>query len=307
MRVTLPGNDTRSYTRVMASSTRKQPTSPSDEIDLASHFDDLIRTEMSEQEQVRKELEAGTDRACAVIGGVAIDNALEKLLKSIVVPGAKVPIGNVGNRCRAAFAFGLISKNEAREIQRLTEIRNKFSHVLLPDGFKNKEVRAMCNGLEYVENYYLHPSWLAYVTDRLQPPGWEKGHRVILPKPYVIYSHGRKPRERYQWAVNAILEILSARVGQRYGSTIASRVPEVASVDEVQSMRWQNLNRIFSAMRSNTQLRATEMQRDVAWLEMVDFLTRQAIRDSVYQYTHSAGPPTKKQWQQEHDSEVELD
>lgn len=291
----------------MTPSDHEKFTSPSDEVNVASHFDDLIGTEVREQEQVREELEAGTDRACAVIGGVAIDNALEKVLKTLVVPGEKMPIKNVGARCDAALSFGLISQNEAREIRRLAEIRNKFSHVLLPDGFKNREVRKLCNRLEYVEDYYLHPMWLQYVTDRLQEPGWGEGHRVILPKPYVIYTHGRKPRERYQWAVNAILEILSARLGQRYGSTIASTVPEVASVDEVQSMRWQNLNHMFSAMRSKTQLPATEMQSDVAWLTMMDFLTRQTIRDSVYQYTHPAGPPTKKQWQQEHDSEVELD
>lgn len=285
----------------------EKPTTPSDEIDVAAYFDDLIRTEVQEQEQVREELEAGTDRACAVIGGVALDSALEKLLKTLVVPGKKMPIKNVGARCDAALAFGLISENEAREIRRLAEIRNRFSHVLLPDGFENKEVRNLCNRLEYVEDYYLHPLWLQYVTDRLGSRDWEKGYGVILPQSYVIYTHGVNPRKRYQWAVNAILEILSARVGQRYGSTIASRVPEVASVDEVQSMRWQNLNRMFSAMRSNTQLPATEMQSDVAWLTMMDFLTRQTIRHSVYQYTHPAGPPTKKQWQQEHDSEVELD
>lgn len=267
----------------------------------------MIRADVREQEQVREELEAGTDRACAVIGGVAIDSALEKVLKSIVVPGAKLPIKIVSARCDAAFAFGLISENEAREIRRLTEIRNKFSHVLLPEGFRNKEVRRLCNRLEYVENYYLHPSWLTYVTDRLQEPDWRDGYRVILPKKYVMYTYGREPRKRYQWAVNAILEILSARVGQRYGSTVATKVPEVANADEVQRMRWENINRTFSAMRDNTKLPVTETQRDVSWIAMVDYMTRQAIRDSVYQYTHPAGPRTKEQWQQERDAATDGD
>lgn len=291
----------------MTPSDHEKSTPPSGEINVASYFDDLIRTEVREQEQVREELEAGTDRACAVIGGVAIDSALEKVLKTLVVPGEKMPIKNVGARCDAALSFGLISQNEAREIRRLAEIRNRFSHVLLPDGFENKEVRKLCNRLEYVEDYYLHPLWLQYVTDRLGSRDWEKGHGVILPQSYVIYTHGVNPRKRYQWAVNAILEILSARVGQWYSSMVATKVPEVHNLNEVQLMRWENINRTFAAMRNNTQLPVTEVQSDVGWLTMLDFMTRQVIGDSVYQYTHPAGPPTKKQWQQEHDSEVELD
>jgi mannitol operon repressor len=83
------------------------------------------------------EFQQETDRAAAVLAAANLDNALLHVLSASIVGGKQAtarllgrdrPLGSFGSRILACYCFGLISRDEFEELERVRKIRNDFAH-----------------------------------------------------------------------------------------------------------------------------------------------------------------------------------
>jgi DNA-binding MltR family transcriptional regulator len=104
------------------------------------------------------ELQGETDRAAAVLGPALLDDLLRQLLSAnmaspnvaqkLLAPNR--PLGTFSARILAAEAFGLINALEAKDLNRLREIRNKFAHQLHGLCFADQSIRDSCTNFHSV-------------------------------------------------------------------------------------------------------------------------------------------------------------
>src|ERR1043166_5902111 len=79
----------------------------------------------------------GDDRALAIVGAAFLDTLLEHILIAFLVDDEKEvgellrydqPLGTYGNRVRAVYCFGLISKVVRKDLAFVGKVRNKLPH-----------------------------------------------------------------------------------------------------------------------------------------------------------------------------------
>jgi hypothetical protein len=122
-------------------------------------------------ESVYWELQTQTDRGLAVLGMAFLESRVIQTIRSrfhsweIPASGNKTkPItmgarifgssnggGELGflDKCRVAYCLGLIGPGGFRDMERLTEIRNRFAHRMSVNEFAtDSRVRALCEQLE---------------------------------------------------------------------------------------------------------------------------------------------------------------
>jgi DNA-binding MltR family transcriptional regulator len=96
-----------------------------------------------------KELQGESDRACALIAGAAISDALGNLLRRYFVKLKETdinrlfhdlgaPLGGFASRTDVAFALGLISPQERVDANVIRKIRNQFAHTLAQIDFSQE-------------------------------------------------------------------------------------------------------------------------------------------------------------------------
>lgn len=97
------------------------------------------------------EFQQESDRAAAVLGAAYADDLLKTLLmRSFVNEGRTVRElmrpesagGTFSSRISLAYAIGLISEDDAKDLHRLREIRNKFAHRLHGLSFEDQSIAA---------------------------------------------------------------------------------------------------------------------------------------------------------------------
>lgn len=78
-----------------------------------------------------------SERGLALICAAMLDDLLEKSIRAFLLEheetarlldGLNAPLGTLSARALAAFALGVLSKNEYRECEKLRKIRNIFAH-----------------------------------------------------------------------------------------------------------------------------------------------------------------------------------
>ena len=86
-----------------------------------------------------KSFETESDRACAVLAGVLLDELLKHLLQRVMIEDAPAKIfeypgafSSFSAKIDAAFYFGHLSSDEYEEMGRIRKIRNEFAHQLDP-------------------------------------------------------------------------------------------------------------------------------------------------------------------------------
>jgi hypothetical protein len=94
---------------------------------LATHHDAFL-----------EEFQGESDRAAAVLAGAYLDESLRRILANSVVgdprlatrllDGERAPLGAFGARIIACYSFGLISRDEFDDLERVRKIRNDFAH-----------------------------------------------------------------------------------------------------------------------------------------------------------------------------------
>lgn len=86
------------------------------------------------------------------------EDSLGSLLKSFMLSvdatnnlleGFNAPLGNFSSRIRAAYALGLITKDQFEDLEHLRKIRNKFSHTWQPISFSEPTITGHIKALNY--------------------------------------------------------------------------------------------------------------------------------------------------------------
>jgi hypothetical protein len=86
------------------------------------------------------------------------EDSLGALLKSFLLPtpatrdlleGFNAPLGTLSSRIRAAFALGLITKDQYEDLEHLRKIRNEFSHTWKPISFSDHHIAAHIKAIHY--------------------------------------------------------------------------------------------------------------------------------------------------------------
>lgn len=99
-----------------------------------------------------------SDRAAVILVASILDENLQTLLKSYLVPipsstdslfdSATSPLSNFSSKIDASYRLGLISGKFARDLHLIRKIRNSFAHDIYGCNFENGSVRSRISELE---------------------------------------------------------------------------------------------------------------------------------------------------------------
>ena len=97
-----------------------------------------------------------SERGAVLVAAAMIDDLLGRCIKSFLVEdeevdrllvGFNAPLGTLSARTLAALAFGILSKDEYEECERLRKIRNVFAHNI-HSSFVEQRLIDLCANLE---------------------------------------------------------------------------------------------------------------------------------------------------------------
>lgn len=169
-------------------------------------------------QQVQDELKSQNDRGVAVIGALAVEDEVDKILRAVMIDRELPETGTqFKNKTDWAYQLGLISREEHDEIVRVLQIRNKMAHEIGMHSFgqpsvKGKSVHQLCSELTFCEKFYVGEGINEYFEQWLAQNGGDvDAESLILPKEYVIFPHGDDPRERFTASVKALISVLTVR------------------------------------------------------------------------------------------------
>ncbi len=118
-------------------------------------------------DEVVKELARESDRGCAIVGAVYLDDLLEQVLNSYLIQNKEsvkellsskntnAVINSFGAKIELAFGIGLITKEDRRELKIIKSIRNKFAHNLKLK-FEESPIVDMCRELKAISAYRVY-------------------------------------------------------------------------------------------------------------------------------------------------------
>lgn len=98
------------------------------------------------------EFQEESERAAAVLGGAFLDDLLGELISESIVEGGPVedllgrarPLSSFGARITAAECLGLLTSDEARDLDLVRRIRNRFAHRTHGLAFETPEIADRC-------------------------------------------------------------------------------------------------------------------------------------------------------------------
>lgn len=102
---------------------------------------------------------AETDRGAALVAASMLDERLQEILKAFflksqeasdLLTGFNAPLGTFSSRASAAFALGLVQKNEFNEITLIRKIRNEFGHGWEPMSFSSNRIAIFTRQLPWL-------------------------------------------------------------------------------------------------------------------------------------------------------------
>jgi DNA-binding MltR family transcriptional regulator len=138
--------------------------------DLERHFS--LEQALLEFSQLFKH-EEKNDRGLVIVGASFLETLLEHILINFLINDPKEvadllrydqPLGSFGNRTRAAYCFGLISKTIRDDLRLIGKIRNRFAHDLSAS-FDDQQIAAWCTALKWHRVGYMQPPHDAAVRD----------------------------------------------------------------------------------------------------------------------------------------------
>lgn len=108
------------------------------------------------------ELNRESDRGQSLVACSFLDDLLKRILSAHfahqevglkLVEGFNAPLGTFSTRIAAAFALGLVTEREYRELEILRRIRNRFAHEI-HIAFDTNAVRDLCGNLSMAAPSY---------------------------------------------------------------------------------------------------------------------------------------------------------
>ena len=166
-----------------------------------------------------------SQRAAAVIASAYVDQELEKVLRGFFIAderasnellGRMRPLADFSARIEAAYALGLISESEYRNLNLIRKIRNEFAHR--PGTyvtFETPEIRD--RALE------------------LQPPGGINS----------LFSPTETPQDRFSWTCRFLVLVLLFRKNHVARQTTPESITEEMAVEFIRTddglQQWREL------------------------------------------------------------------
>lgn len=107
---------------------------------------------------LNKSLDDLDERGLVLSLAAFAEDALGQLLKAFLLTneatnqlleGFNAPLGTFSARIKAAYALGLIEKDQLDDLERLRKMRNEFAHSWRPIGFENAKISALIKALNY--------------------------------------------------------------------------------------------------------------------------------------------------------------
>jgi DNA-binding MltR family transcriptional regulator len=92
-----------------------------------------------------------------LLGNIIKDFMLDVTAATDLVEGFNAPLGTFSARTKAAYALGLISKDEHKDINLIRKIRNEFAHSWFVTKLDDQRV---CKFTESLSNPWLNPGIL---------------------------------------------------------------------------------------------------------------------------------------------------
>jgi hypothetical protein len=98
------------------------------------------------------------DRGLVLSLAAFAEEALGELLKAFMTPsdastqlieGFNAPLGTFSSRIKAAYAIGLITKDQFLDLERLRKIRNEFAHSWKPVDLSKQKVAALIDSMAF--------------------------------------------------------------------------------------------------------------------------------------------------------------
>ena len=122
--------------------------------------DDELYNELQgpDAQELLAELNGANERACAVVGAARLDDLLRELLEAYIVEdrdarnqlyGVANPqamFREFGTKTAVAYAVGLIDDDLCRELRKIGDIRNSFSHRWR-SSFDDAPIKKLCSSL----------------------------------------------------------------------------------------------------------------------------------------------------------------
>lgn len=96
-----------------------------------------------------------SDRGRVLIAASMLDDLLQQIIRSILIPGKSTdrltigfnaPLGTFSSKIEIAFAMGVISEREYKDIVTIKNIRNKFAHNIAVS-FDDNAIIDLCKNL----------------------------------------------------------------------------------------------------------------------------------------------------------------
>ena len=162
-------------------------------------------------DDLNKEFKGQSDRGLAIVAGSLLDEMLSMLLRAFLVRdvqdwddelfGSQAAFATFSAKIKVAFALGLISSDERRELDTIRRIRNDFAHQLGALNFEDASVRDRCGALGLPERLYV-PERIPLRESTDEP----------LPVLDLTFPDGVTSRERFRMSVVYTMHVLTVRV-----------------------------------------------------------------------------------------------
>jgi len=114
-------------------------------------------------DRLHHELEHETDRSIVIVAGAILDDALNEIIKSYLVPserkewcvfsGGNSPISSFSARINLCFQLRIISHVMQRDLHIIRKLRNEFAHNPFDLDFSTPSVVSRIEELDKVANY----------------------------------------------------------------------------------------------------------------------------------------------------------
>lgn len=137
------------------------------------------------------------DRGAALIASAQLEEGLERLIKSRLVPMSSErisglfeysgPMDSFSTKTSIAFAFGIIDAEVRRNCDYIREIRNTFAHAGSPITFQTSEIKTVCELLS---------KWFTEYKDPPFPPEHPRMRFITtIVRLLQVFAHGKNVRD----------------------------------------------------------------------------------------------------------------
>jgi DNA-binding MltR family transcriptional regulator len=168
------------------------------------------------------EFKGQSDRSLAIVAGSFLDEFLTILIRGFIVEDKKLheelfqtdrPFSTFSAKIKVAYALGLISSREKKELDVIRETRNKFAHTVGLVSFSDQSIKDKCGNLTLSEELYI-PEISSVTTT-------QEESAVSNP----TSTEAWETRVRFIKAVEVLTSILTTRYAETSGTRLTAPEP----------------------------------------------------------------------------------